>query len=308
MPRALITGVLGQDGSYMADLLLAKGYEVHGLVRPHRTPHHENLVLVKDRVALHDGDLTDAAAVDSAFRLSRPHEVYHFGGVAYIPDSFDSPGATVQANVNGTLNVLESMRHRVPGARLYFAASSEMFGDTPEPQNEQSVMRPLSPYAVSKLAAYHMVRTYRKAHGLFACSGIASNHESPRRAMRYVTRKVAMAAARKQPVRLGNLDARRDWGWAPEFVEAMWGMLQLDKPMDLVLATGKSHSVRDLARIAYECMGLDWTKMVSVDASLIRPTDLTLTGDATRAKQVLGWEAKVPFEETIRRMVDAESP
>ncbi|NWJ74198.1 GDP-mannose 4,6-dehydratase [Pseudonocardia sp. ICBG1122] len=317
--RALITGITGQDGSYLAELLLAKGYRVHGLIRRASTfntgridhlyqdPHDPDA-----RLFLHYGDLTDASRLVTLVDKIRPDEVYHLGAQSHVRVSFDEPEYTGNTTGVGTTRLLEAIRMVGVDCRFYQASSSEMFGATPPPQNEQTLFYPRSPYGAAKLYGYWIARNYREGHGLYAVNGILFNHESPRRGETFVTRKIARAAARialgiDRDVYLGNLDAVRDWGYAPEYVEGMWRMLQADEPTDYVLATGTAYTVRDFARFCFEHVGLDWHDHVRFDESYLRPTEVdALIGDASRAEEVLGWKARVLPPELARIMVDAE--
>jgi GDPmannose 4,6-dehydratase len=317
--RAFITGVSGQDGSYLAELLLAKGYEVHGLIRRassfnthrldpiYRDPHEAGV-----RFLMHYGDLSDSGSLVNLIRELEPDEIYHLGAQTHVKVSFEIPEYTSDATGMGTVRILEAIRASGVRTRFYQAGSSEMFGNVPAPQNETSPFHPRSPYGVAKVFAHWMTVNYREAHGLFACNGILMNHESPRRGETFVTRKITRAVARiragmQDKLYLGNLDARRDWGYAPEFVEAMWLMLQQDQPGDFVIATGESHSVREFCELAFAHAGLDWERYVEVDPRYFRPTEVdVLVGDASQAKRVLGWEAKTRFEDLARLMVDAD--
>jgi len=317
--RALVTGITGQDGSYLAELLLEKGYEVHGLIRRastfntsridhlYRDPHDEGA-----RLFLHYGDLSDGTRLVTLLHGIQPDEIYHLGAQSHVRVSFDEPEHTGDTTGLGTTRLLEALRISELPARFYQASSSEMFGATPPPQDEDTIFHPRSPYAAAKVYAYWMTRNYRDAYGLFAVNGILFNHESPRRGETFVTRKITRAVARiaagiQDELFLGNLDARRDWGYAPEFVEGMWRMLQADEPADYVLATGTSYSVRDFVELSFEHAGLDWEKHVRLDPRYLRPTEVDdLIGDASRARAKLGWEAKVHTPELVRIMVDAD--
>jgi len=319
MKRALITGITGQDGSYLAELLLEKGYEVHGLIRRASTfntsridhlyedPHDEGA-----RLFLHYGDLSDGARLVTLLHRIQPDEIYHLGAQSHVRVSFDEPEHTGDTTALGTTRLLEALRITEIPARFYQASSSEMFGATPPPQDEDTLFHPRSPYAAAKVYAYWMTRNYRDAYGLFAVNGILFNHESPRRGETFVTRKITMAVARiaagqQQELYLGNLDARRDWGYAPEYVEGMWRMLQADRPADYVLATGTSYSVHDFMQLAFEHAGLDWERHVRLDPRYLRPTEVDdLIGDASRAERDLGWKATVATPELVRIMVDAD--
>jgi GDPmannose 4,6-dehydratase len=317
--RALITGITGQDGSYLAELLLEKGYEVHGLIRRastfntaridhlYRDPHDEDA-----RLFLHYGDLSDGARLVTLLHQIQPAEIYHLAAQSHVRVSFDEPEHTGDTTGLGTTRLLEALRFTEIPARYYQASSSEMFGATPPPQDEDTLFHPRSPYAAAKVYAYWMTRNYRDAYGLFAVNGILFNHESPRRGETFVTRKITRAVARiaagvQDELFLGNLDARRDWGYAPEYVEGMWRMLQADEPADYVLATGTSYSVRDFVELSFAHAGLDWEKHVRLDPRYLRPTEVDdLIGDASRARDQLGWEPKVHTPELVRIMVDAD--
>jgi GDPmannose 4,6-dehydratase len=323
MKRALITGITGQDGSYLAELLLGKGYEVHGIIRRSSTFTTDRIDhLYADphdpaaRLFLHYGDLTDGTAMRRVIERVCPDEVYNLGAQSHVMVSFEEPEYTADADAVGTLRLLESLRDYVlrtrAGVRFYQAGSSEMFGAASPPQNETTPFYPRSPYAVSKVAAHWYAINYREAYDLFICNGIMFNHESPRRGETFVTRKITRAAGRikeglQEKLYLGNLDARRDWGFAGDFVEAMWLMLQQDEPGDYVVATGESHSVREFVEAAFEYAGLDWQKHVHLDPRYYRPTEVDhLCGDASIARQRLGWTPRVGFSELVRMMVDAD--
>lgn len=317
--RALITGITGQDGSYLAELLLDKGYEVHGLIRrastfnTHRIDH-----LYQDphdpgaRFFLHYGDLTDGSRLVTLIEKIAPHEVYHLAAQSHVRVSFDEPEYTGDVTGIGTTRLLEAIRMTEVPARFYQASSSEMFGATPPPQSEDTVFYPRSPYGAAKLYSYWMTRNYREGHGIFAVNGILFNHESPRRGETFVTRKITRAAARiaaglQSELWLGNLEAARDWGYAKEYVEAMWLMLQHDRPEDFVIATGTSYTVQDFLRIAFEHVGLDWQDHVKFDERYLRPTEVDdLVGDASKAQKQLGWKAQTLTPDLARLMVDAD--
>jgi GDPmannose 4,6-dehydratase len=317
--RALITGITGQDGSYLAELLIAKGYEVHGVIRRSSTfntsridhlyndPH-----LAGTRLFLHYGDLSDGSRLVTLLDAVKPHEVYNLAAQSHVRVSFDEPEFTGNTTGLGSIRLLEAMRMVGIDARFYQASSSEMFGATPPPQNEDTVFYPRSPYGAAKLYSYWMTRNYREAYGMFAVNGILFNHESPRRGETFVTRKITRAVARIQAgvqdtLYLGNLDAVRDWGYAPDYVEAMWRMLQADEPDDFVVATGTNYTVRDFLTFAFEHAGIDWQKHVQFDERYLRPTEVdALVGDATRATEKLAWTANVLTPELARIMVDAD--
>jgi len=332
--KALITGITGQDGSYLAELLLAKDYEIHGLIRRsstfnterldhiYRDPHDPNRKLF-----LHYGDLNDGGQLTNLIYNVQPDEIYHLGAQSHVRVSFDMPEFTGDVTGLGTTRMLEAIRHSGIKTRFYQASSSEMFGDSPPPQDEETPFSPRSPYGAAKVYAYWMVKNYRDGHGLFAVNGILFNHESPRRGETFVTKKITKAIARmkygfQDKLFLGNLEARRDWGFAADYVEAMWLMLQQEKPEDFVIATGESHSVREFVNIAFAHAGIEieWKGkgveekgfgtghvMIEIDPRYFRPTEVeSLLGSATKAKQKLGWEPKVLFKELAQMMVDAD--
>jgi GDPmannose 4,6-dehydratase len=317
--RALITGITGQDGSYLAELLLEKGYEVHGLIRRSssintgRIDHlYEDPHVPDRRLILHHGDMSDSAHLARLIDEVRPREVYNLAAQSHVKVSFEAPEYTSDVDALGTLRLLEAISHCDPSIRLYQASTSELFGSAPPPQNEKTPFHPRSPYGVSKIFAYWIVVNYREAYGMFASNGILFNHESPRRGETFVTRKVTravarIAAGRQDAVYLGNLDAKRDWGYAPDYVRAMWMMLQQPAPMDLVFSTGEQHSVREFAELAFRLVGMDWEKYVRIDRAYLRPAEVdTLLGDSTRARDVLGWKPAVSFAELVRLMVEAD--
>ncbi len=311
--RALITGITGQDGSYLAELLLEKGYEVHGVVRRASTENFERIEHLKGKVRLVQADLLDQLSLISALKEVKPVEVYNLGAQSFVPTSWQQPMLTGEFTALGVTRMLEAIRLVDPGIRFYQASSSEMFGKVREtPQKESTPFYPRSPYGVAKVYGHWITVNYRESFGLFAVSGILFNHESPRRGREFVTRKVSDGVARiklglRDKLRMGNLEARRDWGYAPDFVRAMWLMLQREAPEDFVVATGEAHSVRELVEIAFGHAGLDWKKHVEVDERLLRPAEVDrLIGDASRARKELGWAPTVSFEEMIRMMVDAD--
>jgi GDPmannose 4,6-dehydratase len=311
--RALITGITGQDGSYLAELLLAKGYEVHGLVRRSSTETFQRLLEVRDRITLHTGDLLDQRSLSDVLKACRPDEIYNLAAMSFVAASWVQPTLTAEFTGVGVTRMLEAMREVCPEARFYQASSSEMFGKVREvPQRETTPFYPRSPYGVAKAYGHFITVNYRESYDLFACSGILFNHESPRRGLEFVTRKVAHAAAAiklglQDELLMGNLDARRDWGYAPEYVEAMWLMLQRDEPGDYVIGTGLSNSVEDLVTIAFDCAGLDPSAHVRTDPALFRPAEVdNLIGDSSKARQELGWEPRTSFEELVQLMVDAD--
>ena len=314
MPRrALITGITGQDGGYLARFLLDRGYEVHGMVRRAGDPKNELLQAIADRITLHQADLLDQSAIVAMLRKVRPQEIYNLAGQAFVPTSFREPVLTADLNALGVLRVLEAIRLADEKIRFFQASSGEMFGHVrQEPQNEQTPFWPRSPYGAAKVYGHWITVNYRESYGLFACSGILFNHESPFRGIEFVTRKVTDAVARiklgrQQELLLGNLDAERDWGFAGDYVEAMWLMLQQDEPGDYVIATGIKHTVRELVELAFHRVGLDWHEYVTVDPALFRPADVnTLCGDASQARTRLGWQPRVSFAQLVEMMVDAD--
>jgi len=317
--RALITGITGQDGSYLAEQLLDKGYEVHGIIRRASTfntsridgiyqdPHEKGA-----RLKLHYGDLQDSSALANIMNQVEPHEVYNLGAQSHVRVSFEIPEYTSEITAIGALRMLEAVRRCKVAPHYYQASSSEMFGAALPPQNEETIFKPRSPYAASKVFAYHMTINYREGYGIHASNGILFNHESPRRGETFVTRKITRAIARIKAgldkyVYLGNLDAKRDWGYAPEYTDAMWMMVQQQKPDDFVIATGKTHSVREFLEEAFSYAKLDWNEHVKIDPRYFRPTEVdSLCGDASKAKRVLGWQARTTFKELAHIMVDAD--
>ena len=319
MPSALITGITGQDGSYLAEQLLDRGYDVHGLIRRsssfntgridhlYRDPHEPDI-----RLTLHFGELSDATRLVKLIYELQPDEIYHLGAQSHVRVSFDMPEFTVDVTALGTLRLLEAIRETGVQTRFYQASSSEMFGAAPPPQSETTPFHPRSPYAVAKLSAHWAAINYREAYGMFISNGILFNHESPRRGETFVTRKITRALARikvglQDKLYLGNLDAKRDWGYAPDYTDAMWRMLQAGEPDDLVIATGEMHSVREFLDEAAGYLGLDWESFVETDARYFRPAEVdALCGDATRARTRLGWQPTVTFRQLVRLMVDAD--
>ena len=311
--RALITGVTGQDGSYLAELLLSRGYRVHGLVRRASTESSQRLESVRDRITLHAGDLLDHGSLAAVLREVQPDEIYNLAAMSFVPASWTQPTLTAEFTAVGVARMLEAMREACPEARFYQASSSEMFGKVRDaPQTELTPFYPRSPYGVAKAYGHFITINYRESYELFACSGILFNHESPRRGLEFVTRKVTNAVAAiklglREQLPMGNLEARRDWGYAPEYVHAMWMMLQQDDPCDYVIGTGISHSVRDLIEIAFDHVGLDPDEHVTEDADLMRPAEVDhLIADASKAREELGWQPETSFEQLIRLMVDAD--
>jgi GDPmannose 4,6-dehydratase len=313
MPRALITGITGQDGSYLADLLLEKGYEVHGMVRRASTEKFDRIEHLRDRITLHQGDLLDQRSLVDTLRAARPDEVYNLAAMSFVAVSWTQPTLTAEFTGVGVTRMLEAVREVCPGTRFYQASSSEMFGKVREtPQTEATPFYPRSPYGVAKVYGHHITVNYRESYDLFACSGILFNHESERRGLEFVTRKITWhAAAIKHGLRdalaLGNLDAKRDWGYAKDYVEAMWLMVQQDRPDDYVIATGESNTVRRCVEIAFDEAGLEWERYVRIDDSLKRPAEVDLlVGDAGKAERELGWRPRTSFEELIRLMVRSD--
>jgi len=313
MSRALITGITGQDGSYLAEFLLERGYEVHGIVRRASTEKFERIAHFKDRVMLHQADLLDQLSLLSVIGEVRPDEIYNLAAQSFVPTSWSQPLLTGEFTALGVTRMLEAIRHVDHSIRFYQASSSEMFGKVKEtPQNETTPFYPRSPYGVAKVYGHFITVNYRESYNLFAVSGILFNHESPRRGLEFVTRHVTDGVARialglAEELPIGNLDAERDWGFAGDYVVAMWRMLQSDAPVDYVVGTGKTHSVRTLCRVAFEHAGLDWEDHVRVDASRFRPAEVDhLRADPTRARIELGWSPSVSFEELVKMMVDAD--
>jgi GDPmannose 4,6-dehydratase len=309
--RALITGVTGQDGSYLAELLLEKGYKVYALRRRTSIPIMDNIAHIQHEIEFIEGDLLDLGSLIRAVQIARPHEVYNLAAQSFVGSSWDQPILTGQVTALGVANMLEAVRIVEPGAKFYQASSSEMFGKVVEvPQKETTPFYPRSPYGVAKVYGHWLTVNYRESHEMFACSGILFNHESPRRGIEFVTRKVTDGVARiklglQNELRLGNLDAKRDWGFAGDYVKAMWLMLQQDKPDDYVVASGETHTVQELVEIAFRHVGLDWRDYVVVDEKYVRPAEVDLLiGDATKAKEKLGWKQEVGFEELVKMMVD----
>jgi len=310
---ALITGITGQDGSYLAELLLEKGYRVVGMVRRSSTENFERIAHLRERVDLRQADLLDQLSLIDVLRAVEPDEIYNLAAQSFVPTSWQQPVLTAEFDAVGVTRLLEAVRLVAPGARFYQASSSEMFGQVREtPQRETTPFYPRSPYGVAKAYGHFITVNYRESYGLYACSGILFNHESPRRGREFVTRKVSDGAARvklglAQELRLGNLGARRDWGFAGDYVEAMWRMLQQPKADDYVVATGESHTVRELVEIAFGAVGLDWREWVHEDPALLRPAEVErLVGDASKARRVLGWAPRVSFRELVETMVRAD--
>jgi GDPmannose 4,6-dehydratase len=313
MPKALITGITGQDGSYLAELLLEKGYDVAGMVRRTSTVNFDRIRHIQDRLTLVQGDLLDQVSLIDILQEQRPDEVYNLAAQSFVPTSFTQPVLTGEFTALGVTRMLDAIRYVDRSIRFYQASSSEMFGKVQEvPQTERTPFYPRSPYGVAKVYGHWITINYRESYRLFASSGILFNHESPRRGLEFVTHKITLAAARIKlglatSVSLGNLDSRRDWGWAPDYVRAMWLMLQQDQPDDYVVATGETHSVRDFCREAFGHLGLDWEQHVVVDPKFYRPAEVELlVGDASKAADRLGWRPSISFSELVHRMVDAD--
>jgi GDPmannose 4,6-dehydratase len=314
MKKALIFGISGQDGSYLARLLLGEGYEVHGASRDAQVASFANLerLGIRDRLALESVSLIDFRSVLQALMKTQPDEVYNLAGQSSVALSFQQPVETLESVAQGTLNLLEAIRFTDRPIRFYNAGSSECFGDTTEPADERTPFHPRSPYAVAKAAAFWEVANYREAYGLYACSGILFNHESPLRPERFVTKKIVASACRiaggsQEKLSLGNITIERDWGWAPEYVEAMWLMLQRETPEDFLIATGESHTLADFIEAAFSCVGLDWNEHVILDPMLLRPSDISRgKANPARARQVLGWQAGYKMSDVVRMMVEEE--
>jgi GDPmannose 4,6-dehydratase len=311
--RALITGITGQDGSYLAELLLEHGYEVHGMVRRASTEKFDRIEHIRDRITLHQGDLLDHRSLTDTLRASRPDEVYNLAAMSFVAVSWTQPTLTAEFTGIGVTRLLEAFREVCPEARFYQASSSEMFGKVLEtPQTESTAFYPRSPYGVAKVYGHFITVNYRESYDLRLCSGILFNHESPRRGLEFVTRKITWHAAaiklgRRDELRLGNLGAKRDWGYAKDYVQAMWLMLQQDTPEDFVIATGETNTVRRCVEIAFDQAGIEWEPYVRIDDAFKRPAEVDLlVGDPSKAKRVLGWEPDTSFEQLIRLMVDAD--
>ena len=313
MKRALITGITGQDGSYLAELLLEKGCQVYGLVRRASTENFERIEPLRERLHLVQGDLLDQTSLLEALEESRPDEVYNLAAQSFVPTSWNQPVLTGEFTALGVTRLLEAVRRFDPKIRFYQASSSEMFGKVREsPQNELTPFHPRSPYGVAKVYGHWITVNYRESYGLFACSGILFNHESPRRGLEFVTRKISDGVARiklgvTDVLRLGNLDAGRDWGFAGDYVWAMWLMLQQDTPDDYIVGTGETHTVREFVEVAFACVDLDWQKYVVVDSRFLRPAEVDfLCANSSKARQILQWEPKVSFSQLVRMMVEAD--
>lgn len=311
--RALVTGITGQDGSYLAELLLENGYEVVGMLRRSSTVNFERIAHIQDRITLVTADLLDEASMIQVLREHRPEEVYNLAAQSFVQTSWTQPVLTGETTALGVTRLLDAIRMTDPSIRFYQASSSEMFGKVHEvPQCETTPFHPRSPYGVAKVYGHWITVNYRESYGLYACSGMLFNHESPRRGLEFVTRKVTHGVARikaglQEKLFLGNLDSQRDWGYAPDYVEAMWLMLQQDEPDDFVIATGETHSVRELCQLAFSCAGLEWEAHVGVDERYLRPAEVDLLiGDASKASRVLRWRPKVDFASMVEQMVQAD--
>lgn len=309
---ALITGITGQDGSYLTEFLLSKDYEVHGMIRRSATPNTKNIEHILDKIHLHYGDLTDGESIDSLIYEIQPDEIYHLGAQSDVRISFDIPEYTSNVVALGTLRLLEATRKFSSGAKFYNAATSEMYGGALPPQSETTVMHPNNPYGIAKLAAYEWTRLYRDSYDMFACSGILFNHESPRRGENFVTQKVVKGLincklGKQEKLFMGNIDSKRDWGFAGDYVECMWKLLQNPIPEDFVIGTGEVHTVRDLLEVVGKCVKIEWSKYVQIDSNLYRPTETSyLLADPKKAQERLGWKPRIKFEELVKMMVDAE--
>ena len=315
--KALITGITGQDGSYLTEFLLEKGYEVHGIVRrvAIEDPEHRlwRIKHLLGKLVLHAGSLESYASIFNVVEKIKPDECYHLAAQSFVSYSFEDEFSTLNTNINGTHSVLSAIKQKAPKCKFYFAASSEVFGLTKEtPQNENTPFHPRSPYGISKAAGFYLTQNYREAYGLFACNGICFNHESPRRGFEFVSRKITHTVAKiklglEKELRLGNLEAKRDWGFADDYIRAMYLMLQQDKPDDYVIATGETHSVKEFVELAFSYAGLNWKDYVVIDKEFYRPAEVNeLRGDYSKAKKKLGWQPKVKFEELIKMMVEAD--
>lgn len=311
--RALITGITGQDGSYLAEFLLQKGYDVYGLVRRSSLEKYDRVAHIADSVHFVEGDLTDQSSLDQAVQELKPDEIYNLAAQSFVPVSWNQPVLTADVTGLGALRVMEAIRKHSPQSKFLQASSSEMFGKVREsPQTERTSFHPRSPYGVAKVFGHHITVNYRESYGIFACSSVCFNHESPRRGSEFVTRKVTQAAARiklglADKLKMGNIDAQRDWGFAGDYIRAMWMMLQQPQADDYVIATGQTHSVKELLEVAFACVGLDWKKYVEIDPRLVRPAEVDyLCGDASKALRVLGWKPQVQFKELIEMMVESD--
>ena len=309
--RALVTGITGQDGSYLAEFLLDKGYEVYGMVRRSSVENFNRIEHIRDKLKFVQADLLDQLSIIDAIKESRPEEIYNLGAMSFIPISWKQPVLTGEFTGLGVTRMLEAVRHMNKNVKFYQASSSEMFGKVREiPQNEKTPFYPRSPYGVAKVYGHYMTVNYRESYDMFACSGILFNHESPRRGLEFVTKKVTYGAAKiklglADSLYLGNLDAKRDWGYAEDYIEAMWLMLQQNTPEDYVISTGETHSVKEWVEASFKCLDLDWRKYVKIDKRFIRPVDVDLlVGDSSKAEKKLGWKTKVGFDELVKIMVE----
>ena len=317
MKRAMITGITGQDGSYLAELLLDKGYEVHGIVRrvALEDPAHRlwRIQHINDRITLHSASLESYASIFNVVERVKPDECYHLAAQSFVSYSFEDAFSTLNTNINGTLFILSAIEEKAPNCRFYFAGSSEMFGKVKEtPQTENTPFHPRSPYGISKVAGFDLTRNFRESYGLYACNGILFNHESPRRGFEFVTRKITSTVVKiklgiEKKLRLGNLEAKRDWGFAGDYVQAMWLMLQSERPDDYVIATNETHSVKEFVELAFNHVGLNWQEYVVIDEKFYRPSEVQLLlGDYTKGKKELGWEPTIRFEKIVKMMVEAD--
>jgi GDPmannose 4,6-dehydratase len=311
--RALVTGITGQDGSYLADFLLDKGYEVYGLVRRSSLEKYDRIAHITERLRFVEGDLTDQSSLDQALEQVCPDELYNLAAQSFVPVSWNQPVLTGDVTGLGVLRVLEAIRRNSPKTKFLQASSSEMFGKVVEsPQKETTRFHPRSPYGVAKVFAHHITVNYRESYGIYACSSICFNHESPRRGCEFVTRKVTQHVAKiklglTDKLKMGNLDAQRDWGYAGDYIRAMWMMLQQPQADDFVIATGETHSVQELLHAAFSCVGLDWKKYVEIDPKLVRPAEVDyLCGDASKARKILGWKPEMSFDRLVKLMVEAD--
>ena len=317
MKKALITGITGQDGSYLAEFLIEKGYEVHGILRRVALEDPEGRLgrinHLRDKIHLHPASLENYASIFKVVERIQPDECYHLAAQSFVSYSFEDEFSTIDINIKGTQHILSAIKERAPKCKFYFAASSEMFGKVAEtPQKETTIFNPRSPYGISKVAGYYLTKNYREAYGLWACSGILFNHESPRRGYEFVTRKITRSVARiklglSKELRLGNMDAQRDWGFAGDYIKAMWSMLQQEKPDDYVVGTGIMHSVKEFVEAAFNCVGLNWEDYVVIDQQLFRPAEVNvLKADYTKAREELKWAPDVQFDELVKMMVEAD--
>ncbi len=311
--RALITGITGQDGSYLAEFLLDKGYEVYGIVRRSSLEKYDRIEQITEKIKFVEGDLTDQSSLDQALQQIQPDELYNMAAQSFVPVSWNQPVLTADVTGLGVLRVMEAIRKHSPKTKFLQASSSEMFGKVIEsPQTEKTPFHPRSPYGVAKVFGHHITVNYRESYGLFACSSICFNHESPRRGCEFVTRKVTQHVAKIKlglagKLKMGNLDAQRDWGFAGDYIRAMWLMLQQPQADDYVISTGQTHSVQELLQVAFSCVGLDWKNYVEIDPKLVRPAEVDyLCGDASKARRVLGWKPEVDFKTLIEMMVDSD--